>query len=68
MIADGLAVGQVIDGAPSLGDPQVACASHPYAHQKEEQDDHAVWGREVRHLLTACSGEHHGMGVRRLLL
>lgn len=31
VIADGLAVGHVIDGAPTLGDPQVAYASHPYA-------------------------------------
>lgn len=31
VIADGLAVGQVIDGAPVLDDPQVAYASHPYA-------------------------------------
>lgn len=30
-IADGLGVGQVIDGAPLLDDPQVAYASHPYA-------------------------------------
>lgn len=34
VIADGLGVGQVIDGAPLLNDPQVAYASHPYAlHQ-----------------------------------
>ena len=31
VIADGLGVGQVIDGAPLLDDPQVAYASHPYA-------------------------------------
>jgi endoglucanase len=31
VIADGLAVGHVIDGAPALADPQVAYASHPYA-------------------------------------
>ena len=30
-IADGLAVGHVIDGAPLLSDPQVAYSSHPYA-------------------------------------
>jgi len=31
VIADGLSVGQVIDGAPLLNDKQVAYASHPYA-------------------------------------
>ena len=31
VIADGLGVGQVIDGAPLLQDSQVAYASHPYA-------------------------------------
>ncbi len=31
VIADGLGVGQVIDGAPLLKDPQVVYASHPYA-------------------------------------
>ncbi len=30
VIADGLAVGHVLDGAPLLADPQVAYASHPY--------------------------------------
>jgi hypothetical protein len=30
VIADGLAVGHVLDGAPPLADPQVAYASHPY--------------------------------------
>jgi len=34
VIADGLDVGQVIDGAPLLNDPQVAYASHPYALQE----------------------------------
>lgn len=31
VIADGLAVGNVIDGAPLLDDPQVVYAAHPYA-------------------------------------
>jgi hypothetical protein len=34
VIADGLNVGQVIDGAPLLNDAQVAYASHPYALQQ----------------------------------
>ena len=33
VIADGLGVGQTIDGAPLLDDDQVAYASHPYALQ-----------------------------------
>ncbi len=37
VIADGLGVGQVIDGAPLLDDPQVAYASHPYARQQHGQ-------------------------------
>ncbi len=37
VIADGLGVGQVIDGAPLLNDPQVAYASHPYALQQYGQ-------------------------------
>jgi endoglucanase len=31
VVADGLGVGQIIDGAPLLDDSQVAYASHPYA-------------------------------------
>ena len=34
VIADGLGVGQVLDGAPLLNDSQVAYASHPYALQQ----------------------------------
>ena len=34
VIADGLDVGQTLDGAPLLDDPQVAYASHPYALQQ----------------------------------
>jgi hypothetical protein len=30
-------VGEVIGGAPSLGDSQVAYAAHPYAHQARDQ-------------------------------
>ena len=37
LVADGLGVGQVIDGAPLLPDPQVAYASHPYALQQHGQ-------------------------------
>ncbi len=37
VIADGLGVGQVLDGAPLLLDPQVAYASHPYPLQQHGQ-------------------------------
>ena len=37
LIADGLGVGQTIDGAPLLNDPQVAYASHPYAMKQYGQ-------------------------------
>jgi endoglucanase len=37
VVADGLAVGQVIDGAPLLDDSQVAYASHPYALHSQGQ-------------------------------
>ncbi|MET9263868.1 cellulase family glycosylhydrolase [Amycolatopsis sp. NPDC004079] len=40
-IADGLDVGQVIDGAPLLADPQVAYASHPYALKANGQTSQA---------------------------
>jgi endoglucanase len=39
VIADGLGVGQVIDGAPLLHDSQVAYASHPYALKKSGKYD-----------------------------
>lgn len=42
IVADGLGVGQVIDGAPLLADPQVAYASHPYALHPEGQTPR-VW-------------------------
>ena len=42
LIADGLAVGQVLDGAPLLDDPQVVYASHPYALKAQGQT-RAVW-------------------------
>ena len=42
IVADGLDVGQVIDGAPLLDDPQVVYASHPYALHPEGQT-RAVW-------------------------
>lgn len=42
VIADGLGVGEVIDGAPRLADPQVAYAAHPYAHQADDQA-RAAW-------------------------
>jgi endoglucanase len=42
VIADGLDVGQVIDGAPLLNDPQVAYASHPYALHPQGQTPE-VW-------------------------
>ena len=42
VIADGLNVGQVLDGAPILNDSQVAYASHPYALHAEGQT-RAVW-------------------------
>ncbi len=42
VIADGLAVGQVINGAPLLNDRQAAYASHPYALHAEGQT-RAVW-------------------------
>ena len=42
VIADGLGVGQVIDGAPLLDDPQLAYASHPYALHPEGQT-RQVW-------------------------
>jgi hypothetical protein len=42
VIADGLGVGQVIDGAPLLADPQVAYSSHPYALHPEGQT-RQVW-------------------------
>lgn len=41
VIADGLGVGQVIDGAPLLDDPQVAYASHPYALKQYGQTSKA---------------------------
>ena len=41
VVADGLGVGQVIDGAPLLPDAQVAYASHPYALQASEQTPQA---------------------------
>lgn len=37
VIADGLGVGQILDGAPLLPDSQVAYASHPYALQAPGQ-------------------------------
>jgi hypothetical protein len=37
VIADGLGVGQVLDGAPRLADPQVVYASHPYANNAHDQ-------------------------------
>jgi len=37
VIADGLDIGQVIDGAPMLADSQVAYASHPYALNGSDQ-------------------------------
>jgi endoglucanase len=42
VVADGLGVGQVMDGAPLLDDPQVAYASHPYALHAQGQTP-AVW-------------------------
>ncbi len=42
VIVDGLDVGQVIDGAPILEDPQVAYASHPYALHSQGQT-RKVW-------------------------
>ena len=42
IIADGLGVGQVIDGAPLLPDPQVAYASHPYALAAQGQTSQ-IW-------------------------
>jgi endoglucanase len=45
VIADGLAVGQVIDGAPLLNDPQVAYASHPYALKQYGQTREA-WDKK----------------------
>jgi endoglucanase len=42
LIADGLGVGQVIDGAPLLDDNQVAYSSHPYALHAEGQT-RKVW-------------------------
>ena len=42
VIADGLGVGQVMDGAPLLQDGQVAYASHPYALHPEGQTSR-VW-------------------------
>lgn len=42
IVADGLGVGQVIDGAPLLQDDQVAYASHPYALHPEGQT-RKVW-------------------------
>jgi len=37
IVADGLGVGQVLDGAPLLKDAQVAYSSHPYALQQYGQ-------------------------------
>ncbi len=37
VIADGLRLGHVLDGAPLLDDPQVAYASHPYAVRQYSQ-------------------------------
>ena len=45
VIADGLGVGQVIDGAPLLKDAQVAYASHPYALQQYGQTRRAWDGK-----------------------
>lgn len=42
LIADGLGVGQTIDGAPLLDDPEMAYASHPYALHPEGQTPR-VW-------------------------
>jgi endoglucanase len=42
VVADGLRVGQVIDGAPLLNDSQVAYASRPYALHSEGQK-RQVW-------------------------
>jgi hypothetical protein len=42
VIADGLGVGQIIDGAPLLVDSQVAYASHPYALHPQGQT-RQVW-------------------------
>ena len=42
IVADGLDVGQVIDGAPLLDDDQVAYASHPYALHPKGQT-RQVW-------------------------
>jgi endoglucanase len=42
VIADGLGIGQVLDGAPLLDDAQVAYASHPYALHAEGQT-RAMW-------------------------
>lgn len=41
VVADGLGVGQVLDGAPLLADPQVAYAAHPYALQARGQTPEA---------------------------
>ena len=52
VIADGLAVGQVLDGAPPLKDSQVVYASHPYALAAHGETA-AAWddkfGRFARH-------------------
>lgn len=45
VIADGLGVGQIIDGAPLLDDPQVAYASHPYALKAYGQTS-AAWDKK----------------------
>lgn len=45
VIADGLDVGQVIDGAPLLADSQVAYASHPYALAAQGQTK-AMWDKK----------------------
>jgi endoglucanase len=41
IIADGLGVGQTLDGAPLLPDPQLAYSSHPYALQAHGQSSQA---------------------------
>lgn len=67
---DGLGVGQVIDGAPLLDDPQVAYASHPLC-AAAVRPDAAGLGREVWELwelFPESAGDYHGMDLGRIFL
>jgi len=63
VIADGLGTGQVLEGAPLLGDPQVAYASHPYALQQHGQTREAwdeKFGAFARHAPVIITEWHFG--------